>query len=210
MRKVVFFNPISITVPGERIYARLGYRQKSTRVSPAQKEEVDAYIGEAALRIQLKGALRRVAIKEKTSSTIILAGGETLKSIHLASFLKGCKEALVMAATAGRDIVEAVRENTSGAQVTRGVVFDATASEMTDAALDWIMRYGSQQLRRENKKIMKKRYSCGYGDFSLEHQKIFYDLLALEQIGVSINDAYVLSPEKSVTAITGILDSGKA
>jgi len=210
MREVVFFNSIPITVPHERIYTRLGYRQKSTQVSPEQKKEVDAYIGEAVLRIQLKGALRRVAIKEKTSSAVTLAGGETLKSGHLTSFLKECTEAVAMAATAGRDIVEAVRENASGGQVTRGVVFDATASEMTDAALDWIMSYTNRQLRRENKQLMTKRYSCGYGDFSLEHQKIFYSLLWLDRIGVSINDAYVLSPEKSVTAITGILELGKA
>lgn len=209
MREVVFFNSIPITVPHERIYTRLGYRQTSTRISPEQKKEVDTYIGEAALRIQLKGALRRVVIKEKTSSAVTIADGSILKSVHLVSFLKECSEAMVMVATAGRDIVEAVRENTSGGQATRGVVFDATASEMTDAALDWIMSYANRQLLRENKQLMAKRYSCGYGDFSLEHQKVFYGLLALEQIGISINDAYVLNPEKSVTAITGILDSGK-
>jgi len=92
-----------------------------------------------------------------------------------------------------------------GSDVTRAVVFDAVASEMTDAGLDWIMRYWNQELRRENKTLTKRRMSAGYGDFLLENQKIFHALLDLNCLGVTITPQYILVPEKSVTGVAGIL-----
>ena len=89
--------------------------------------------------------------------------------------------------------------------LSRAVVYDATASEMVDGALEWIMRYYRGILRREGRGLLKRRFSAGYGDFALEHQKIIYDLLGFDRIGVSItSNKSILIPEKSVTAVTGI------
>jgi hypothetical protein len=57
---------------------------------------------------------------------------------------------------------------------------------MTDAGLDWIMDYFNQQLRREGKTLLPRRFSAGYADFNLENQKAIYDTLQMEKIGVTI------------------------
>ena len=93
------------------------------------------------------------------------------------------------------------------AVTTRGVVLDAAASEITDAALDWIAGYFDQILRRERKRLLHARYSAGYGDLLLENQRTMHRLLTLEKIGVTITESCILIPEKSVTAITGIRQS---
>ena len=77
---------------------------------------------------------------------------------------------------------------------------------MTDATLDWIMSYLRSSLRRENRTILPRRYSAGYGDFLLENQRILFRLLQLDRFGVTLTESCLLIPEKSVTAITGILD----
>jgi hypothetical protein len=208
VQDIVFFDPISIPVPHQSIYHRLGYRQGATRVSPAQEKEIEVFLNEAVELIHLKGAMRRCRIKKNIDS-ITLSTGEILRSRHLAAFLKEAEETLLIAATAGKTIVEAIGKNISGGLAAKGAIFDAVASEMTDAALDWIMSYANTQLRRESKYLMPKRYSCGYGDFLLENQKRFHELLRLRQLDIEINDACLLVPEKSVTAITGVLDLGK-
>jgi hypothetical protein len=109
-----------------------------------------------------------------------------------------------MGATSGGDIMDAIEEDAAGRNVTRGVILDAAASEIVDAALDWIMDYFNRILRKENKWLLKKRFSAGYGDFSLENQKAIYNLLQLDRLGVRITESCLLIPEKSVTAITGI------
>ncbi|HQJ30972.1 MAG TPA: hypothetical protein PLG18_07540, partial [Syntrophales bacterium] len=81
----------------------------------------------------------------------------------------------------------------------------AAASETVDAALDWITAYFRTLLRREGKTLLNSRFSAGYGDFSLENQRDMHRLLQLEQLGVAITPACVLVPEKSVTAVTGII-----
>ena len=109
-----------------------------------------------------------------------------------------------MGATAGNAIMEAIKEKTRHDDLSVAVVYDAAASEMTDAALDWIMDYVNQTLRREGKVLLPRRFSAGYADFSLEHQKTIHEKLQMNKFDVKINPSLILVPEKSVTAIGGI------
>jgi cobalamin-dependent methionine synthase I len=112
-----------------------------------------------------------------------------------------------MAATAGSAIMEAIKEKTRQDDLATAVVYDATASEMTDTGLDWIMDYLNQQIRREGKTLLPRRFSAGYADFNLENQKAIYEILQMGTIGVTITSSFILLPEKSVTAISGIVDN---
>ncbi|MCD6152711.1 MAG: hypothetical protein J7J07_02215 [Syntrophobacterales bacterium] len=204
MKSVIFFNSINISAPGREIFRRLGYRKGITRIGEDQKEIIEDYIEYALSLIHLRGAGRRISIKEKSFSNIVLSNGITFKSKGLSKMIGDCKEIILMGATAGDDVIESIRGDTEANQLTRGVVLDAVASEMVDASLDWIVDYFNRDLRRENKRLTKSRFSAGYGDFILENQKVIYDTLQLERIGVQINENYILTPEKSVTAVAGI------
>jgi cobalamin-dependent methionine synthase I len=119
--------------------------------------------------------------------------------------LSGCEQILLMGATAGQTIMEEISLATQGENLTRAVILDAVASEMTDSGLDWIMDYMNQELMRKARRLTKARFSAGYGDFSLENQKAIHALLRLDKIGVFITDRFILMPEKSVTAVAGIV-----
>jgi len=136
---------------------------------------------------------------------IVLSNDVVFESRQLTAFLEHCREVVLMGSTAGNDIMKAIEGDTASRHLTRSVVFDATASETVDASLDWIMGYFNQELRRENKVLMQRRYSAGYGDFSLENQKTIHRLLELDRIGVKITTSCILVPEKSVTAIAGVI-----
>lgn len=204
MKSVVFFDSINISVPGREIFRRLGYRKGITRIGKDQKDVIEGYIEYALSLIHLRGAGRRISIKEKSFSNIVLSNGVVFESKNLSKMIGDCEEIIVMGATAGDDVIESIREDTEANQLTRGVVLDAVASEMVDASLDWIVDYFNRELRRENKRLTKNRFSAGYGDFILENQKKIYDILEFEHIGVKINENYILMPEKSVTAVAGI------
>lgn len=201
---IQFFDPIIIPPPRTEIFKRLGYRKGVTRMTSRQEEETAKYIAEAQALIRLRGAARRTSVQERTDTAVILEGDVALESRNLAAFLDGCPEALLMGVTAGSDVVAAIERDTAEGRITRGVVLDAAASEMVDAALDWIMDYFRHTIRRENKVLLPKRYSAGYGDFLLANQKTIFRMLQLDVIGLEISEHCVLIPEKSVTAITGI------
>ncbi|MDD5712244.1 MAG: hypothetical protein PHY31_05720, partial [Smithellaceae bacterium] len=200
----IYFSSVPIEPPRERIYRRLGYRLGVTEMGRQLHGEVERYIDEARELIALQGAVLRLPILERTSSSLTLSGGSFFASRKLVSFLRDAEEVLLMGATAGSAITDRIYDDAAGEGITRGVVFDATASECVDAALDWLMGYFAQLLRREGRAIMNKRFSAGYGDFSLENQRTFYMLLDLKRISVELTSSLLLIPEKSVTAVTGI------
>jgi len=204
MNRPLFFDSIHVPTQEEDILRRLGYREGKTQLTAQQKEEARRYIEDALSLINLKGAGIRIPVQERKTSEIVLSTGVTFESIDLSAFLEGCPEIVLMGATAGSDIVDAIGKDSAEDNLTRAVVFDAVASEVADAALGWIVNYYNQKLRREEKRLTLKRFSAGYHDFLLENQKIIYDILQLHRIGVSINERFILMPEKSVTAIAGI------
>ena len=202
--QVQFFDSIKVVVPKDRIYSRLGYTQGKTEVTKEQRDNVERCIEEATALIDLKGAALRVPITTIEESQVKLFDGVVFQSKSLAEFFKGCEEVLFMAATGSSEIMEAIKKNAAGVDVTKGVIFDAVASEVVDSALGWIMDYFSYELRRENKLLTKNRFSAGYGDFALENQEVIYNALELKELGVSLTKTYMLNPEKSVTALAGI------
>ncbi len=204
MSSVRFFHSITIPVPHDHIYRRLGKRGGMVCSEGMRNDEVEADIASACSLMRLQGALKRMEVTLSGTSGVRLESGHVFESVRLAAYLQGCSEILLMAATGGRDIVESIRKGMEQGDMTRSVVFDAVASEMVDAALDWFRDMFNHELIREGKRLKKSRFSAGYGDFSLREQKAMYELLQLSHLGVDITDYYILVPEKTVTAVAGI------
>lgn len=187
-----------------KIYQRLGFRKTTSQISSKTQKETDHIIAQAASLISLRGSFLRLPITSNSDEKISLAADVTFQSKKLSVFLRNCNEAALIGATAGNEIMEAIKEKSAQGDLQAAVIYDATASEMADAALDWIMDYINQLIRRERKTLLPRRFSAGYADFDLSNQKIMYQLLALEKIGVQITNECILLPEKSVTALSGI------
>ncbi|MBU1045122.1 MAG: methionine synthase [Candidatus Omnitrophica bacterium] len=199
------FEPIIVELPLLQIYSRLGYVNNKTHLSDKQRKQINAYISQAEALIELKGLAIIVGINKVTESEITLFNNLILKSDLLVKLLLNSSQVLFMGATSGETITKAISENSAPeGDMTQAVVFDAVASEMTDAALDWMVHYYNNTMRRQNKALTKRRFSAGYGDFAIENQKLIYDILNMDQLGVKITDSFLLVPEKSVTAIAGI------
>ena len=206
MNAVRYFPAITLAEwPIESVYRRLGYRRASTRLTTGQREETERYIAEGIDLIRLQGAALRLPVRTVSTDRVTLTDEVEFESRNLAAFLRDAREVVLMGATAGKEIMEAIENDTTGDRVTRAVVLDAAASEAVDSALDWIMGYLGRQLLREGRMLMQTRYSAGYGDLALENQRVIHGLLGLEGLGVGITERCILVPEKSVTAITGIL-----
>ncbi|MCX7983194.1 MAG: hypothetical protein N2572_09885 [Syntrophales bacterium] len=203
--EALHFDPLPLRdMPVDAIFLRLRFHPHLTMLKDRDREETERVIGEAKSLLSMKGAVRRLEIKISASEGIILETGDLLSSAKLTSFLQGVREVLLMAATAGSGITDRISELIEKGELARASILDAVASETTDAALDWISRYVRQIVRREGKTVGGSRFSPGYGDFGLENQLIFHRLLDLGKIGISVSPSFMLIPEKSVTAITGL------
>lgn len=124
---------------------------------------------------------------------------ETLKieSKDLCKNLSGCREVVVFGATLGTEVDRQLRKY-EVVNIARAVVFQACAAAYLEAYCDEIQSgFGKENTR--------PRFSPGYGDFSILHQKDILQLLdASKKIALTMTEGYMLSPSKSVTAFIGI------
>ena len=118
-----------------------------------------------------------------------------VESKDLCKNLKGCREIVVFAATLGSDVDRLIKKY-SVKDMSKAVVMQACAAAKLEEYCDSIQK----QLG-----YMSSRFSPGYGDFSLGYQKLILQLLETsKRIGLSMTEASMLVPTKSVTAIIGI------
>ncbi|MCK4994324.1 MAG: methionine synthase [Candidatus Omnitrophica bacterium] len=199
-----FLNYINVIPPIERIYSRLGYAKGRTNLDRQSKEKIDRYIEQALQIIDLKASISRLPLLNIENNVVNLVSGISFQSKDLSVLFSGSDEVLFMGVTAGVEIAKTITEYSNGENVTVAVVYDALASEMTDAALDWVGKFFSNSLSRESKCLTKRRFSAGYGDFALKNQKTIFEVLEMEKLGISITEEFILIPEKTVTALAGI------
>ena len=112
--------------------------------------------------------------------------------------LSGCSEAFVFALTTGiaTDRLLARLNMLSQAE---HFMTDALASAAAESFCDYISMKLGQGLS------CAPRYSPGYGDVSISFQRPLLDRLNAGQLlGINLNEAYLMTPVKSITAIMGI------
>lgn len=204
----ILFSSIPLASQHASIYRALGFLKGKTELPSDVEKKTNSHIAEAAEFITLKGCAVRLAIKKIDSDSIIFNNDLIFKSKDLSKFLHGASEALFLGATAGPLIMDKITQKTTEGDLTCAVTYNATAGDMVDEALTWMTEYFKQPLLRERFSVDHRRFSAGYGDFSIEYQKDFYQILSLKVIGVELTDEYFLVPEKSVTAICGIRSAG--
>lgn len=117
--------------------------------------------------------------------------------------LKNAKKIILFAATLGAES-EKLSAFYSKTDMEKAVIFDCVCDAYIEAFADeycdnLLKEYRSQEL------FINTRYSPGYGDFGIEHQKEFISMLNCERsIGLTVNESSVLIPRKSITAVMGI------
>ena len=125
----------------------------------------------------------------------------SLTSRDLATNLKDCKRVVIFGATVGIGIDRLINKYNKISPA-RAVVLDAVASEGIEA----LCKCFCDELKA-NCGALRPRFSAGYGDLSIETQAEIFSLLQCgKNIGLTLNDSYIMSPSKSVTAFVGILN----
>lgn len=128
------------------------------------------------------------------------------KGRDIYNHLKNAKKCAILATTLGTQS-ERTLMHLSKTRVSDAVIFDAVCTakieEFTDECEAEIKAYAV-----DNGYYTNFRYSPGYGDFSIEVQKDILRVLNSEKrIGLTLTDASLLIPQKSVTAVIGFFES---
>jgi cobalamin-dependent methionine synthase I len=146
-----------------------------------------------------------------SSSAVLQSDGSSqweviLKSKNLAKNLRGCEQAVLLAATIGR-AADMMIKKYSVSNLAKAAVVQAAGAAYIESYVDEIEDKVREKANRQGL-YLRPRFSPGYGDFSIDYQKDFFELLECRRIGITLTEGNLMMPSKSVTAVIG-LTSGK-
>lgn len=128
-----------------------------------------------------------------------------IESVNLSKLLRGCEKAVLLVATIGPQVDMLIKKEAIKSKA-RAVVMNSCAIAAIESYVSEINTMLANQYEGMS---LRPRYSPGYGDVKLSVQK---DLLSVldsnRKIGVALSDSYLMTPEKSVSAIIGIAKEG--
>jgi cobalamin-dependent methionine synthase I len=137
----------------------------------------------------------------QVESSEVVMGGMTVHSQNLAQHLAGCRRAVLLAATLGAEADTLIRRF-SVQDMEKAVVAQAVCAAMIEAYCDIIESELTQKPEFDGL-YPTSRFSPGYGDFDIAHQKDILNMLHCSGIGLTLTEGYMLIPSKSVTAVIG-------
>ncbi len=192
------------------------------KLDPLDKAEAARYMGvrgkadaqtsallekyEPIVRAKLRPAyVYREAEVRFTDKEIYLTGLEIpLTGNSVRRHLKGCKKAVMLAATVSAEADKLIRQT---------AVTDMAGSLAVDCLCSAAIEQVCEKAEIEIFKVIEApfrtwRFSPGYGDLPISIQKeLLLTLNAQRRIGLTVTDSCLMVPTKSVTAIIGISDS---
>lgn len=200
---IKYFDNIWIEPPIDRILYRLGYKRTKTKLDDNQRQNIEKIIWEGVSHCHPKGTFLIMPITERTLDTVTI-GNHLIESRNLAELLVDSEEVALMASTIGGEIISRIEYEIQKENSFKAVIFDSTASQMADKTVAWVMDFINKSITKRAKELTSFRYSPGYGDLDLKYQKVFFKELNLEKLGINLTESYMMTPEKSVTAICGV------
>jgi hypothetical protein len=126
----------------------------------------------------------------------------SFESLRLARHLEGCYRSTLMVCTLGPGIDEALDGLHSEGETTRALILDAIGSETAELLAESLNQSISQRAAKAGSPT-RRRFSPGYVDWSLREQAKIFSLLEPESIGVTLTEAFMMVPQKSISAIIG-------
>lgn len=162
----------------------LGYKNASPR------EDIDAVIDRIEKEVESVAVPRTV--KAEIDASSLSWDCNTVKKA-----MRGCTKAVIFAATLGAGVDRLIMQKECS-NISEAVVAQAVAAALIEEVCDELQsEYDSYP-----------RVSPGYGDFPLDAQKDILKMLETStKIGLSMTEAMMLVPTKSVTAIFAVKEN---
>ena len=202
--KINTIKSINIQLPEKDILFRLKYNIHKTVIDPDAMARIRGIMAKGFHICQPQGVWGRLDITSIIEESVVFDTGVEIKSASIAKLLLDCHSAVFMAATVGPGIIEMASEAVSSGDGGSAIILDAVGSETAEAAIEWLNVYIGSTIKKNGEALTSMRFSPGYGDFNLEYQGLFHEILKLDNMGIALTESFILVPEKTVTAIAGI------
>lgn len=132
--------------------------------------------------------------------------GLIIENKNIARLLKNAEQTVVFVTTIGTGLELEINRLFSAGEPTRAVILDAVGSEAVEVLTDAAQVSITQQAGPYQ---ATPRFSPGYGEWPLKVNKTILELLGAKALGIRVSSQYMLSPQKTVTGIWGLVHTKK-
>lgn len=167
------------------------------------EEKIRQAADEAALLAAPRGIWQQYPY-DSERHTVLSVPAFPIVGRSIEKHLHGAEAVIVLAATVGEAIEEAVTEHFNAGRYAYAVLLDAAATAAVEQVADAMEKTMRPAALRQGY-TMRWRYSPGYGDWPLTEQPHLVRLSRAEEIGIHLTESLMLWPRKSITAIIGLV-----
>jgi len=192
-----------VAIPKKQIVRRLGYPSEGEINGDAYQIFVQE-LDRAPSLLDPVGVycLLNVASKNEKRMTF-LDSDFVIQSKQVVKLLRDSNPVVLFMVTIGPGLEDEVNRLFQKNDMARGFILDAIGSETADAAADRMHHQVLKRLSEERRFSITPRFSPGYGDWPVTVQKDFLKTCGGASIGISVNDSFLMTPRKSVSAVLG-------
>jgi hypothetical protein len=137
-----------------------------------------------------------------------IADTEFLSEKIITSRLRKADSAAIFAVTAGKWFEEESKKYISDGDIFSGFLIDSTASEIAEAAAEWIEKRVGEFAGARSVKTTS-RYSPGYCGWSVGEQHKLFSFFPRDFCGIKLTLNALMVPVKSISGIIGIGENVK-
>lgn len=132
-----------------------------------------------------------------------LQGGERIGGGPVMEVLRGAEELVVAVCTIGPAVDEKVRAYQAQKEHFKAIMLDEVASWAVDQVRQGLYLYLEEELQAKDWRA-STMLSPGESAWSVDDQRVIFEILDATEIGVSLNDSCLMIPLKSLSMIMGV------
>jgi hypothetical protein len=191
-----------IEINYDDVLIRLGYSRLRTKLDYKTENLIGDAVALARRLVKIKviSAFENISIKD---DEICFENGFKIFSRDVSKLLRGCFKAYGAAVTIGNGLEKKRNALISSRELTEALILDAAGSVAAEEAISSVNKSIKSEEEKNGNEVTR-RYSPGYGDWTIENQKGFLEWLGAKDIGISLNSSFLMTPEKSVSALIGV------
>ena len=193
---------LDIEIDRKRVCHYLGYSAKHK--PPARMLSlIDEYIENAHQLIEPSHSYVIKNVDSVHDSVAIIDDSIVLKSEVIARLLERCCMVAVFLVTIGNHLEETAGRLAEDGLVLQASVLEAIGADAVERVVDYVQDM-TKEMARADGLVISKRFSPGYCDWEVSQQKVIFQAVSGDSIGVHLTEQCLMIPRKSMSGIIGI------
>jgi len=191
-----------IKVLKEPVIKQLGGLSREVEISQEVEKIIDTEIIESKNYLIQQKVVKLCDLELLDGGELIISKDFHIRSMSLSKRLESCIFVYLFAVTVGDLLTKRMNDYIKMGEITKGIIIDAIGSVAVEAFADKVNDEIIEICRKQGFNATK-RFSPGYGDWSIRDQSELLAILKSKNIGLVLNENYQMKPEKSISAVIG-------